>query len=479
MKLASIEKRDFLKISFKGGSVIALSVVIAAAISFATQVVLARTLEPKLFGQITFVMTVAMFLNPLANLHADKFIIFQKDFSQRSMDVTFTLELIAATLLTALVFFVAPSIMNLLGKSELTIYVQIIALAFLYNPLCRPRCLFERNLSFFHSKYPFVLSQFVAAVSSIAMAYFGFGLWSLVWWKLSGMLGETIILWSIAPYRPRIALDPDIVAKLVRFSWPLVGSTFLVFFYYNVDYFIVGRFLEDGDVQLGYYSLGFQAATYILISRQLLYEVLFPIFSRLDDDDLRARTFQRLTQAVAGAFLVLTILAIFFGRDIIIQLYGVRWEPAVFPFQIIFITSMMRAISANIVYYLRSRGQNRPELMMAIGFSVLLPPLAYFATIRYGINGTALAVLLIQVIVVVFAFERYIRPLTGKGVLHFFLWPWVISGFALVLTLAIQNHGVSFLVRLMICLVFLLITYFAFLQTTFRDVLTTVRSLGE
>lgn len=465
-----MNKRDFLKVTAEGGGIIAASVMTRFVIAFVTQVILARILEPEVFGSLAFATTVAMFFNALTNFHGDKYVIYQKDCPQRAVNVAFTLELIAASFFLVFVFLIAPLIMRQLGKSDLTIYVQFMALAFLYNPFCRPRCLLERNLSFFRAKFPLIASQFVAAILAITLACYGFGIWSLLCWRLTVMVGEVLILWVIAPHKPRLAWDTDLVRGLLRFSWPLVGSAFLAFFYYNVDYFIIGLCLEDGKTQLGYYWLGFQAGSYFLISRHVLYEVLFPVFSRLDDEAFKALAFQRFTHAVGGIFLVLTMVAVFFGKDLVLLVYGSKWAPAIFPFQIIFITVLMRAMCSNIGYYLDSRGQTKPELMAALIFAILLPPLAYFATIHYGINGTAVSVLFVQVVVVVYLFERYIKPLTGKGTLHFFLWPWAMCGLTFLLSHYSELLELPLHIRLGAFAGILVVAYFAVLQSVLRDV---------
>ena len=471
-----MNKRDFITTAAKGAAIVATAVGVRYVIGFVVQVILARILEPAVFGSIAFAATVAMFLNAFTNWHGDKYVIHQKGCSQSAVDAAFTVELGAAVLFILIVLLLAPLTMRLLGKSELTLFVQILAFAFLHNPLSRPRSLFERNLSFFHSKFPLLVAQVGAAILAIALAYYGFGVWSLLAWRLSVLVGEVVILWIITPHRPRLVWEPDLIKDMLRFSWPLTASSFLVYFYYNVDYFIVGQMLPNGEAQLGYYWLGFQAGTYFLRFRQVLVDVLFPIFSRLDDEEFKSRAFQYLTRATAGAFLLPSLFIIFFGRDLVLLIYGGKWLPAVFPFQVIFITVMTRMIGANIGYYLWSRGQTRPQLFMAGMFSLLLPPAAYFATVRFGINGTALAVLLVQVVVITFAYEKYIRPITGRGTLYFFFWPWVLSSSALVLACYAESEMLAFSIRLGIFAALSTVAYFTVLRSVLRDIKLIMKS---
>jgi teichuronic acid exporter len=462
-------KKSFVATAMKGGVIVAVTVILQVVIGFVTQVALTRMLAPEIFGQIVFAASVAMFFNAFTNLRGDVYVIQQKGSAEHAVDVAFTLELVMAVFFVTIVIFIAPSMMSLLGKSEQTIYVQILALAFLYNPLSRPRCILERELNFFQSKFPTILSQILASVLSVSLAYKGYGVWSLLCWRLVPLFGEVVILWAITPYRPRLRWDKKHAERMLHLTWPLIGSAVLAFVCYNIDYFIIGQFLEDGVKQLGYYWLGFQAAAYVLMARQVLHEVLFPIFSRLENDKFKGQAFLRLSQAVAGVFLLLTIFAVSFGRDIIIFIYGMQWEPAIFPFQIIFIVSMIRAIIANMGYYFYSSGNTRPEVIGALISSILLVPSVYFGVTHYGINGAAVAVLAVQIIVSAVVYEWYIRPMVGHGVYYFLFWPLVISGLAFALAYVSDILHFSILIRLLLVAALFSMAYFFVLRSVLHD----------
>lgn len=463
-----MKARDFLKVSAKGGAVVAVAVFAQTLVGFVTQVALARILAPEVFGRLAFATTAAMFFNALTNLRGDAYVIQQKGSPRHAVDVAFTLELAASAVFVALVFLIAPPVMGALGKGDLTIYVQILSLSFFYNPFSRTRCLLERELSFFRSKTPFLAAQLFGSVTSIALAVLGYGILSLLWWRLSVLFGEVFLLWISAPYRPRLRWDTEQARRLILFTWPLVGSATVSYFCYNIDYFIVGKFL--GDMELGYYWLGFQAAAYLLLARQILYQVLFPVFSRMDDEELKRQAFLRFSRAVAGIFTVLTVVAVLFGRDLILFLYGAKWEPAVFPFQIVFVAVMMRAINANMGYYFYSSGNTRPEFVSVLLTSIFLAPAAYFGTLRFGINGTAMAVLTVQIIVSVAIYEWYVRPMAGHGVLHFFAWPWLVSALSLALALGAEHFALPALFWFASFGALILLTYWLILRPVWRDV---------
>ncbi len=438
-----MDKREFVRTSARGGIIVAVAVALQFSIGLVTQVALARMLDPVHFGQLALVTMAAMLFNCFTSVHGDKFVIRENEDIHRKLDNVFTLELTLAAALGLLAVLCAPPVMRFLGKEDLTTCAQFLALTFFYNPMIRPRCLRERELSFSLARFPLIGAQLCAAIVALTLAYLQYGVWSVLWWRISTLAGEVIIHWIIASYRPRFAWDPHILRAAARFGWPLMVSAFLTFFYYNIDRYIIVETLDDAENALGYYCLAFQAGDYFLKSRQVLYNVLFPVFSRIGDIASKGRIFCSITHCVGAAFLVPSIVMIFFGSDIVRTFLGSKWEPSVFPFQVVFVSILVRAIHANTGYFLYSHGITRADLDSSLIYSVVLPPVAYFMTKQYGINGTALAVLIVNFITVSYVFERYIRPLVGSGVLHFFGRPCAVAFAAFGLMYVCSFHGLA------------------------------------
>jgi O-antigen/teichoic acid export membrane protein len=469
-----VEKQQFIAISARGGAIVATATVLQIGVAFCTQILLVRILDPEHFGQLAFASMVAMSLNALSNMHGDKFVIREESDPRRNLDVAFTFELVLAASAFFLMVGVAPLVMEALGRSELTIFVQVLAVSFFYNPLCRPRCLQEREFAFFRSRFPYLAAQIVAAGLALTMATSGFGLWSLVAWRLSILAGEVSIHWMIAPYRPRLAWEREVLARLLKFGWPLVGSAFLVFFYSNVDVYIIGNTLEDGITQLGYYWLAINVGQYLLRARVVFHGVFFPIFSRMRDETSRSVAFEKLSHAVGGAFLLPAMVGIFFGRDLVLLALGEKWGPAVFPLQMVLVVVLTRAVNASCGSFLHSRGITRADFGVAVLYSLLLPPLVWLGTRRFGIDGAAVAVLATTLVATSYSFSLYIRPLVGRGTLHFLARPWVAAGASFAAAEASRSYALGWLERLCVFALLLLMAYFV----VFRRILSDLRAAG-
>lgn len=434
-------------------------------------------LEPQQFGQIAFAVSFVMFFNAFTNWHGDKFAIWSNDDHHKMLNVAFTMELCMSIVMAAAAFFIAPLVMEWLGKDELTIYAQFMALAFFYNPFSRPRALLERELKFVQSKIPFLVSQALSAVIAVAMAYQGYGIWSLIAWRLSNLFVETTLLWMLCRNRPRLCWDAGVLKQLVVYSGPLMGSAFLTYLCYNIDYLIVGVVLENGEEQLGFYWLGFQAGAYFLVMRQIFYNVLFPLFSRSKDDVVKEKIFSKLTISVGGAFLLPALLAIFFAPELILLAFGPKWGPAIAPFQILMFTFLSRAISANAGYYLYSKGLTQVEFNVVLMNVVLLAPLAFGLTLTNGIVGASIAVCLAHTATILYSFERYIKPLTQKGVFAYFGWPWAFALIAMIVSNVCDSLGRPLFLLCICFAVLLLAAYIIVWRPIVNDITRLARLL--
>ncbi|MCK4577731.1 MAG: oligosaccharide flippase family protein [Candidatus Marinimicrobia bacterium] len=360
-------------------------------IGFTTQVVLARLLAPEYFGALAFSVMVAFFFSTLANIQGDKYLIREAGDIQEKFNNVFTIEVILATTFSILVIGLAPALMRLLGSEHLTSYVQVLTIAYFYNPFSRVRSLFEKELSFFRARMPMVIAQAVAAGIGILLAYLGFGIWGLVAWRLVTLFTEALVLWWIAPLRPHLALNRDILRDIFRFCWPLMGSAVLIYFYWNIDYYIVARLLDE--TQLGYYWLAFQMTHYLTRFRHVINTVLFPTFSRIGDDEIIKKIFAALSDITFILFLIPIVILFFYGETVIVFIFGDKWGPATPVFQIFTVVTAFRMIFGYwdpvVLYY----GKTKIPFYMTIYGAISLTIFVSILTPRYGITGAAAGVL--------------------------------------------------------------------------------------
>jgi O-antigen/teichoic acid export membrane protein len=435
-----MDRQEIIRKVLRGGIIVFAATGLQYLIAFGTQIALARMLEPAHFGTLAFATMVAMFFNNFTNIQGDKYIIREKKDIHQKLDNIFTLEILLAIVFIFLVIGIAPILMKLLGKPELTRFVQFLSLLFLYNPYSKPRSLFERKLSFFRAKFPVVIAQLIGGIVGVSLAYFDYGIWSLLWWRFSTMASEVLIIWMITQYRPRLALNRDILKGVVSFGWPLLGSSVLVFFYWNIDYYIVGYLL--GEKQLGYYWLAFQVSHYFLQAKTAIISVVFPAFSRMGNEADIKKTFEILTRLTAIVYMFPTIIVLVLGEDLIRFIFGPKWLPATTAFKIFMVLTTLRAVTSYWDPVFWSYSKTRFLFILAILNSVFVAGGGYFATKLCGIEGMSGAVLLsIMMITPIAGF--YLKKLINVSYAKILFEPLLIA----ILLLLIYNFTMTYLLK--------------------------------
>ena len=275
-----------------------------------------------------------------------------------------------------------------------------------------------------------VIAQLIGGIVGVSLAYLDYGIWSLLWWRFSTIALEALIIWLITPYRPRLALNCDILKGVVNFGWPLLGSSILVFFYWNIDYYIVGQLL--GEKQLGYYWLAFQVSHYFLKAKAAIISVVFPAFSRMGNETDIKKGFEILTRLTAIIYMFPTIIVLVLGEDLIRFIFGPKWLPATTAFKIFMVLTTLRAVTSYWDPVFWSYGKTKFLFLLTILNSVFIAGFGYFATGLYGIEGMSLVVLLSIIMITPIA-GSYLKKLINTSYAKILFEPILIAIFLLTI----------------------------------------------
>ncbi|MDC3077487.1 oligosaccharide flippase family protein [Flavobacteriales bacterium] len=455
-----MKKQLVLKKAINGGVVVGSFVGLQYLTAILTQVILARILEPSHFGLLAFVSMIAFFFHHVGNIHGDKYLVKVSKITQEKLNNVFTLELILAFIVFIFVIIIAPYIMEVLGKTNQTIYVQFLALVFFHTPLSRIKAMHERDLSFVKAYLPTLVGQIMGGATAVVLAMNGYGIWSLLWWRVSTLFGEIVVLWSISSFRPKLSIDKSIYKDIVDYGKPLLLSSILIYLYGNYDYYVVDK-LTSVD-QLGYYWLAFQISHYFLNARTAINKVIFPALSRLNERKDRFNLFVAMTDATSFFYLIPTIVILFFGDELITLIFGIKWMPAAILFKVFFVIVLFKAIAGNIGPLLHAEGNTKGDFQLSIIGFVAIIPVVYIATFYGGILGAAFGIFIVGLIQIIFGYSMFIKPVTGHGFLYYLWKPIIFMLFicSTVLLLNYFNSGFLFKIFLFIISISLAVIIF-------------------
>lgn len=354
-------------------------------VSLITQIVIARILVPEIFGQFAICSAIITIAMTLTNLQSDKYIVMGDDRIKR-FHISYYSELIVSCFVIVIVNIIAPYILSLLAKPELILYVQVLSLAVFYNPLMRRKALFEGELDFLKARLPLLCSQIVSAIAAIILALNGFGIWSLISWRVVTFLLEIIILKILMPNIPKVENKWELLSEFKSFFSTLYLAAIAFVIYSTFDYYILANFLNEKE--LGLYWMCFQLTAYFIVLKTALNGLLLPIYSSINDDlEKQKHLLKQHIQLVSRLYMCIFICSIIFGEFFARVILGEKWLSITELLPYFLLITLIKSVSGSLLPQLIVRGQRSAELSgLIIALSIFLISI-YPLSMYYGAKG--------------------------------------------------------------------------------------------
>lgn len=315
------------------------------AISFISNMVLARLLSPNDFGIMGLIMVFITMADVLVDGGLGNALIQKKDIEGKDKTTIYTTNLIFSLLIFTGLFFAAPYIESFTDVSGFAILLRIQSSCVLIRAFYVVNVSqLTRDLQFSKLALITLISQALSTLVAIILAYNGFGVWSLL---LKNILLDLFccILYALAsPFKYKLVFDKTSFRGLFSFGFPVALANIIESLYSNIISFIIGKVYSVKD--LGYFNQANSLKQIPVYSvSAVINQVFFPFFSKIQDDKTNLVIRYRNT-VKAVTFFVYPILSflIFFAKPVIILLYSEKWLPSVPLFQILCFSGFLNAL---------------------------------------------------------------------------------------------------------------------------------------
>lgn len=231
-----------------------------------------------------------------------------------------------------------------------------------------------------------------SGVISIALAYAGFGYYTLVIQSILNAL--FCFVWNMwnAPLRFKWHIHLDSVHRIYRYSVNLFGFNLVNYCENNLDSFLIGKIL--GSESLAYYDKGYRLMTYPVSNlTHVINPVIHPILSEYQNDK------PYIYQAYMKLVRVLSMLGVFFsvacfwaGEEIILFFFGGQWNNAIPLFKVLALSVWPQMLTASTPGIYRSTGDTTLMFRSSLLHAVLMAALIGFGVATHDLEKTALMV---------------------------------------------------------------------------------------
>lgn len=338
--------------------------------------VLARLLAPEQFGLFAFGLVFIAYVETVGDLGVGTALIHWPERRDEAARVTFRFNLATGLFWFAVAQLAAPWVAAFFHHPEGEPVIRWLAVGFLlraagntHDALCQKEMRFRARL------LPEAALALGKGAVAVGLALAGFGVWSLVWGQLAGLLLQTAALWWVVPWRPGGVWPRQLVAPMLRYGRGIVAVNVLAAVVHHADLVVVGRML--GATALGFYQMAAKVpeAT-VTIAIWVVSRVLFAAFSRLHAEG------EGLAEgylAALGWISLLTLPAatglVAVAEPLVVTLFGDDWRPAIPILRALAVYLGLRSLGTHAGDVLKASGRTGLLAALAVGRAIVLLPL--------------------------------------------------------------------------------------------------------
>ena len=354
-------------------------------------VIMARLLDPEDFGLVAMVTVVTGVYEIFTTAGLSSATIQKATVTDEQLSTLFWINILVGTILCLLCVATAPVLASFYHEPRLFWVTVTMGVGFILSAGgVQHSALLQRQLRYVALATRETLSLLVGFALGIVMAFSGYGYWALVGSAIATPAVSTASMWALAAWMPGIPRRGAGIRSMLRFGGTITLNNLVVYFAYNFDKLLLGRFW--GADALGLYGRAYQL---INVPTSNLHSaiggVVFSALSRLQDDPVRLRSYFLKGYSLVNSMTVpISIFGALFADDIVLVVLGPKWADAAAMFRLLTPTIMVFGIINPTGWLLQSVGLQGRSLRIAFVIAPLVIA-ACLIGLPYGPKGVAFA----------------------------------------------------------------------------------------
>ncbi|GAB3897668.1 MOP flippase family protein [Larkinella knui] len=408
--------------AISGGKWITISTVISTVFQFLQVSILARILEPSIFGVVSVSTLIINFFFIFSNLGFSNSIISKQESDPKVLSTLYFMGLILGGTVFLIVYFSSPLVVSFYHEPRLDKVIKLASFYFLINYLGQIFLfILQKELQFKSVAIIEIIGTFTGTSIAIAMAYNGFAETSLIIGYLIMHVVRTAlsIILGLKYFVPSFYFNISIIKEHLRFGLFNVGDGLIGFIQGNADNIIVGSLL--GVTSLGYYTIAYQLAVFPINKlNPIILQVAYPVLAKMKGNDLELKnSYLKILDIIS--YLNLPLLAgLYITAESVVPLfYGPGWENTIPLIKIFVFQSFFGCLAHPLFTLAFTKG--KPNLLFYLNLVTLVikVPLLYFFGKYWHVTGIAFSYLTTTFISLILNF--YIaNSLIGSFIKEFF-----------------------------------------------------------
>lgn len=358
------------------------------AITFASNIVLARLLSPDDYGCIGMLMIFISLSNTIIDGGFGSALIQKKEPTNEDYSTIFYWNIFLSIVLYAVLFLFAPMIARFYRIPLLSSVLRVQGIVLILNAfIIIQQNQSRKQLQFKKLAIIHVASAILALILAIIAAYKGMGVWCLVIQQLALGFFNAVFFWIVSKWRPLFVFSKKSFKELFNFGGFMLLSNLFSSFSNEIQGLLVGRMFTPATMGLytQAYRLEGSAAT---ATSSIIDSVTYPVLASLQDDKQKLiAALKRFIQVPAFVCSLVMMIMIVVAKPLIILLFSAKWIDCVPYFQILCAAGLAVCLQGSANNAIAAIGKSKVLLTWTIIKRTLTIVLCVIGIFVAGMNG--------------------------------------------------------------------------------------------
>jgi len=368
---------------------------------FLIGIVLARLLPPSDFGLVAMLAIFYSISNTFIDSGFGTALIRKQNRTERDFTTVFIFNVVISIIFYFILFAIAPWVGVFFKTPILCPLLRVQSISLIFNGLMAvldAKLTIELNFKAIAQRS--MLSSIVSGCVGIILAYWGWGVWALVYQTITFSLVNLIFVWGYCKWKPNLIFSWDSFKDLGSFGSKLLAAGLLNTLYANLTPLAIGRFYTAKD--LGFYKRGAEFAQMPNgVCLSVLQKVTLPIFSTIQDEESHLLSVYRKYIKITSMFLIFfSILLAALSKPTILLLLTNKWTESIIFLRLFCFAVMFSHINTINLSLLQVKGRSDLFLRLEI-IKKTIATLILFAAIPFGVLAICISKIVYDQIAIV------------------------------------------------------------------------------
>lgn len=338
---------------------------------------LARMLSPDEFGILGMITIFISVSQVFVDSGLSQSLIRKQNCTTADYSTVFWVNMVMGLLFYLIIWIAAPYIAAFYKNDQLVSVTRITSLSILIVSVTLiQQTILTKDVDFKTITKSSLAGTVVSGLASLLLAFYGYGVWSLVWRSIINQAVRSAVLWAHNRWKPELTWNPVIFREHFKFGSNILIISIVSAVYRNISNLIIGK--SYSEKVLGYYTNADQYSSMPSTTiTAITNKVSYPVFSEIQADDARLRqNASKLTINIMFISFVVMFGLAAIAKPLFGVVLGEKWLPSAGMFQalcIAYAISPLHVINQNIM---KARGRSdlflKTEVIKYIIFTPLL-----------------------------------------------------------------------------------------------------------